>query len=121
MPDLPELEALVRATRPVPDPGWAGRLDGRAARGFPRATPSWYAVLRTHHLPALAVASVLAVLVVGAIAWPGGGRNSAAGGSSSAPMAGRAGADSAKDAASAAPTSRVPSPVAAVPGAGTGS
>jgi hypothetical protein len=95
MPDLPDLEALVRATRPAPDPAWAARLDRRAAAGFHK--DPWWAVLRVDFMPALAVASVLAVLVVAVVAWPGGGGTSVNGaaGSSSAQRLDSAGSSSA--------------------------
>jgi Domain of unknown function (DUF4349) len=114
MPDLPDLEALVRATRPVPDPAWAARLDGRAAAGFARAP--WYGRLRFDYVPALAVASALTVLVVVAVALSGGSDNasngSRAGGA--APMSDGAGSGSAK---SAAPAPRSSAGAEAVTGA----
>jgi hypothetical protein len=119
MPDLPDLEALVRATRPLPDPAWAARLDSRAAAGFER--PAWWAVLRVDHLPALAVASALAVLVVVVIAWPGGGAGNSSSesgaGSSSAPIRDLAGNGSAASRA-AAPKSGAKAPAAAAPAPG---
>ena len=68
MPDLADLEALVRATRPVPDPAWAARLDSRAARGFPDAAAALVraavrAAARATSSPLGALASVLVVLV----------------------------------------------------------
>ena len=42
MPDRYDLEALVRATHPVPDPEWAARLDTRMAQRFPDAMPPWH-------------------------------------------------------------------------------
>jgi hypothetical protein len=73
MPDLPDLEALVRATRPVPDPAWAARLDSRVAYGFPDAPAPWYlrpfALLRSHLVPAGALASL--VVLIAAVALTG--------------------------------------------------
>jgi Domain of unknown function (DUF4349) len=105
MPELPDLEALVRATRPAPDPGWAARLDRRAATGFAR-TP-WYGRLRFDFVPALAVASVLTTIVVLAIVLPGGRDDSSNGSAAgtAAPISRRAGSSASSDNA-AAPTSR---------------
>src|SRR5918912_1782700 len=117
MPEMPDLEALVRATRPVPDPDWAARLDGRAAEGF-RKEP-WWSVLRADYLPALAVASVLAVIVVVAIAWPGGGAGNSssssagAGGSTSRPMSEGGGSSSGSAASQAAPKRATTAPAPA--------
>jgi hypothetical protein len=122
MPDLPDLEALVRATRPAPDPAWAARLDRRAAAGFHK--DPWWAVLRADFMPVLAVASVLAVLVVAVVAWPGGGGtgvNGASGGaagSSSAPRI-ESGPNSRTSGGSAKSAASAPAPVAAED-AGTG-
>ena len=44
---LAELALLLRDERPDPEPGWAARLDKRAAAGFPRGggprtpSPGW--------------------------------------------------------------------------------
>jgi hypothetical protein len=71
MPDLPDLEALVRATRPVPDPAWAARLDSRVAYGFPDAPPPWYlwpfALARQNLVPMGALASVVLIVTLAAI------------------------------------------------------
>jgi Domain of unknown function (DUF4349) len=116
MPDLTDLEALVRATRPAPDPAWAARLDSRAAAGFHK--DPWWAVLRVDLLPALAVASVLTILVVAVVAWPGGrnhglATNGSAGSSSGARVedAGSSSASGGSTASrAAAPKSAVPAP-----------
>jgi uncharacterized protein DUF4349 len=75
---LVELALLLRDERPDPEPGWAARLDERAAAGFPRGgggrggkRPSrrsggWMA-------PAGALASLLLVVVVVAVVNGGGG------------------------------------------------
>src|SRR5437868_2011840 len=100
MPDLPDLEAVLRATRPAPDPGWAARLDRRATAGFPR-TP-WYGRLRFDFVPALAVASVIATLVVVAIVLPGGSNDSSSSSSgSAAPSSQSAGSSSSSGKAAA--------------------
>src|SRR3954469_20929633 len=76
MPDPTALEALVRATRPVPDPAWAARLDSRVAHGFPDAPPRWYewpfALVRSNLVAVGSVASVLLCLVVVALLAQGG-------------------------------------------------
>jgi hypothetical protein len=89
MPDLYDLEALVRATRPVPDPEWTARLDGRVARRFPDAAPAWYlapfALLRANLAPVGALAGVaLVVVALIAVAHPssGGVSGSSSGGGS---------------------------------------
>src|SRR4051794_8808600 len=75
MPDAYDLEALVRATRPAPDPGWAARLDGRAAR-FEDPAP-WYrrplALARGNLVPLGALASL--IVLVGAVALLAGARD----------------------------------------------
>ena len=75
---LAELALLLRDERPDPDPGWAARLDERAAAGFPRGgggrggkQPSrrsggWLA-------PAGALTTLLLVVVVVAVVNEGGG------------------------------------------------
>jgi Domain of unknown function (DUF4349) len=127
MPDLPDLEALVRATRPVPDPVWAARLDGRAARGFADASPAWYArpfaLLRTNVVPAGALAGVLVVAVLVAVTSGGGASHrdsvatNASGGSAASQAAPRAGGTAGAGAASAAPA---PRPAPGLSEAGTG-
>lgn len=94
---LAELALLLRDERPDPDPGWAARLDERAAAGFPRGgggrggkRPSrrsggWMA-------PAGALATLLLVVVVVAVVNEGGGTSggnadSASSGSAGAPTA----------------------------------
>jgi hypothetical protein len=109
MPDLTDLEALVRATRPAPDPAWAARLDSRAAAGFHKE-PGWW-VLRVSYLPGLAVASVLAGLVVLAIVLPGGGASNNSASSeagSAAPGRTVSGESSSSD---AAPAKAAPGPI----------
>jgi hypothetical protein len=75
--DLAELALLLRDERPEADPGWASRLDERAAAGFPRGggrgglrpsrrTGGWLA-------PAGALATLLLVVVVVAVVNEGGG------------------------------------------------
>jgi hypothetical protein len=75
--DLAELALLLRDERPEPDPGWASRLDERAAAGFPRGgggrggkrsrrAGGWMA-------PAGALASLLLVVVVVVAVNQGGG------------------------------------------------
>ena len=94
---LAELALLLRDERPDPEPGWAARLDERAAAGFPRGgggrggkRPSrrgggWLA-------PAGALATLLLVVVVVAVGNEGGGTSgenadSASSGSAGAPTA----------------------------------
>lgn len=80
-----ELATLLRAERPEPDPGWAARLDERAAAGFPRRGEHGRGNGRSHRLsrrpggwlaPAGALATLLLVVVVVAVdnaGSPGGG------------------------------------------------
>src|SRR4051794_24728691 len=74
MPDLHDLETLVRATRPAPDPVWAARLDTRVARRFPDAMPPWYMwlyeLLRANLVPVGALAGVATVVALIAVAHP---------------------------------------------------
>jgi uncharacterized protein DUF4349 len=89
MPELPELEALVRAARPVPEPAWAARLDHRVARGFPDAAPrrhlAPFALLRGNLLPVGALAGV-ALVFVALLAFTGGGASNTSSNSSSGSM-----------------------------------
>jgi hypothetical protein len=110
---MTDLEALVRATRPVPAPAWAARLDNRAAAGFQK--DPWWSVLRVDFMPVLAVASALAVLVVAVVLLPGGGASNS---SSSNGAAGSSSASGgAADSRAAAPQSSVTA-LAAPEGAG---
>jgi hypothetical protein len=88
MPDLYDLETLVRATRPVPDPEWAARLDARVARRFPDAVPPWHVwlvqLLRANLVPVGAMAGLAAVVAVIAVAHPQLGSDDSASGSGSA-------------------------------------
>ena len=91
---LAELALLLRDERPDPEPGWAARLDERAAAGFPRGgggrggkrssrRGGWMA-------PAGALATLLLVVVVVAVVNGGGGtsgENAASSGSAGAPTA----------------------------------
>jgi Domain of unknown function (DUF4349) len=96
-PDITGLATLLHAERPEPDPGWAARLDERAAAGLPRVdardgerpsgqrpsrlTGGWMA-------PAGALAALLLVVVVVTQAGDeGGSTNSATPGSAEAPAA----------------------------------
>ena len=91
---LAELALLLRDERPDPEPGWAARLDERAAAGFPRGgggrggkrssrRGGWMA-------PAGALATLLLVVVAVAVVNEGGGtsgENAASSGSAGAPTA----------------------------------
>jgi hypothetical protein len=91
---LAELALLLRDERPDPEPGWAARLDERAAAGFPRGgggrggkrssrRGGWMA-------PAGARATLLLAVVVVAVVHGGGGtsgENAASSGSAGAPTA----------------------------------
>jgi hypothetical protein len=118
MPDPTALEALVRATRPVPDPAWAARLDSRVAHGFPDAPPRWYlwpfALLRSNLVPAGALASVLVIVAAAALVASGARDQSDDAGS----VAGNTSASekSAGDSAGGG-SSRAATPAAAPPGA----
>jgi hypothetical protein len=74
MPDLHDLETLVRAARPAPDPRWTGRMDRRVAERFP-APPRWWHWQRARGPMLLAgsAASVLLVLVLVITGSNGGG------------------------------------------------
>ena len=80
MPDFIDLEALVRAARPAPDPAWAERLDRRAAERLPRPA-RWFhwSQLRVFAVPAGAAASMLALIAVVVISAGGGGSSDSAG------------------------------------------
>jgi hypothetical protein len=90
---MPDLETLLRETRPAPDPAWAARMDARAAAGFPSPPPRWriaLTALRDHFLALSAVgavASVLIVLVVVGVQFDRGGDDSGVGGSGEATTA----------------------------------
>ncbi len=105
MPDLYDLEALVRATRPVPDPEWTARLDGRVARRFPDAAPAWYvapfALLRANLAPVGALAGVaLVVVALIAVAHPSsGGVSGSSSGGGSMSASGSSGSSASKAAA----------------------
>lgn len=70
---MPDLETLLRETKPTPDPTWALKLDQQVARGFPRPPARWQRPLlaaRNHLLgvfATLAVASVMGVVVIAAL------------------------------------------------------
>jgi hypothetical protein len=76
---MPDLETLLRETKPAPDPAWALKLDTRVAHGFPRPPAPWkrpFIAARNHLLglfATLAVASVIGVIVVGALTADLGG------------------------------------------------
>jgi hypothetical protein len=66
-PELHELETFLRELRPAPDPGWATRLDARAARGFPAPPAFWRRPLiagREHLVALTAVGGIAAVMIV---------------------------------------------------------
>jgi Domain of unknown function (DUF4349) len=116
MPDLYDLEALVRATRPVPDPEWAARLDTRVVRRFPDAAPHWYrrpvGLLRTNLVPAGALAGLaLVVVVLIAVAHP---RGDASNGSESGSAGGSVATRANDSSGSAASKAAAPSPEAPV-------
>jgi hypothetical protein len=101
MPDL-DLEQLVRAERPAPDPGWAGRLDRRVAEGFPKPPRRYRGrQLRGALLTAGAVASVL-VVIVGVASRSGGGGSTGSSGPAVAPAARAKAPESAGSAAASA-------------------
>jgi hypothetical protein len=101
-PELAELGELLREAPPRPDPAWARALDDRAAAGFPRPPHRpWWARLvppRTFVVPAMAVASVVVVLVVGisSIAPKSGDDGASSGSSSGAAGGGSASSASAQ-------------------------
>ncbi|RKQ92685.1 uncharacterized protein DUF4349 [Solirubrobacter pauli] len=105
---MPDLETLLRETKPAPDPAWTLRMDSQVAHRFP--TPPSRArrtltTIRDHLLAifaSLAVAGVLGIVVVAAFSGVSGGDDEAAtssgsyaadsaesnsGGASSAPQA----------------------------------
>ena len=111
MPDLYDLETLVRATRPVPDPEWTARLDTRVARRFPDAAPPWHLwlvqLLRANLVPVGALAGLALAVTVIAVAHPQLGSNdnasssSSGGGAAPAPDSAGSAASTAKEAAPA--------------------
>jgi len=76
---LAELALLLRDERPDPEPGWAARLDERAAAGFPRGGGGGRGGKRPSRrgggwlAPAGALATLLLVVVVVAVVNEGGG------------------------------------------------
>lgn len=75
---LAELALLLRDDRPAPDPGWASRLDERAAAGFPRGGGGRGGERRARGAggwlaPAGALATLLLVVVAVAVYQGGGG------------------------------------------------
>jgi len=95
---LAELALLLRDERPDPEPGWAARLDERAAAGFPRGGGGGRGGKRPSRrgggwlAPAGALATLLLVVVVVAVVNEGGGTSgenadSASSGSAGAPTA----------------------------------
>ena len=88
---MPDLETLLRDTKPAPDPAWALKLDTRVAHRVPGPPPRWKRPLiavRDHLLAifaSLAIASVMGVIVIAGLSGAGGGDDEATpGGSSSA-------------------------------------
>ena len=86
---MPDLETLLRDVKPAPDPAWTLKLDTRVANRFPGPPPRWkrpFIAVRDHLLAifaALAVASVMGVIVIAGLSGAGGGDDEAttAGGS----------------------------------------
>src|SRR4051794_25084059 len=80
MREFADLEALVRATRPAPDPDWTARLDSRVAR-FEDPLP-WYlwpaALIRGNLVPLGAMASVIVVVTAAALLAQSGSHDNSA-------------------------------------------
>ena len=82
MPEFMDLEALVRAARPAPDPAWAERLDRRVAERFPRPARWWqWPRLAPPLVAAGGIASVILVIVLIAHSARGGPEKTSSGGS----------------------------------------
>jgi hypothetical protein len=110
MPDFIDLEALVRAARPAPDPAWAERLDRRAAERFPRPARWWqWSRLGPQLVVAGGLASaVLVVVLIASYAGGGSTNTSSSGGGVAVSKVGAApeksAAGSARSDSAAAPT-----------------
>jgi Domain of unknown function (DUF4349) len=136
MPDLLDLETLLRDVRPEPDPAWTARLDSRVAARFPGPPPRWrrpFTFARGHLVPLGSLAAVALVVVLVATQVHGGSEldsvtsSSSGGASSSAATKSSASAPAAprSSAESAAGSAEVPQPdsaaaptAAATPAAG---
>ena len=89
---MPDLETLLRETKPEPDPAWTLRMDTRVAHRFP--TPPSRAkrfrmAFRAHLgglIAGLVVTSFVAIAVVGVASMEGGDEEPASGGSSTAEL-----------------------------------
>lgn len=110
---MPDLETLLRETKPAPDPAWTLRMDSQVAHRFP--TPPSRArrtltTIRDHLLAifaSLAVAGVIGIVVVAGFSGMSGGGDEAATSSGSytadsAESSGSGGASSAPQAAATA-------------------
>ena len=73
--EFEDLEALLRADRPEPDPQWARSLDAKVAAGFPgrRRRWSWLPSLGMPQAAAVAASALLALVVTAAALTAGGG------------------------------------------------
>src|SRR3954452_13485758 len=65
---LAELAALLASDRPAPDPGWAERLDARAAQGFAKPPRRRLRLPSGWLVPAGALAAAALVIVVVSVA-----------------------------------------------------
>ncbi|MDA0179100.1 DUF4349 domain-containing protein [Solirubrobacter phytolaccae] len=106
---MPDLETLLRETKPAPDPAWTLKLDSRVAHRFPNppSRPRAALIRVGEHMVAivasLAVAGVIGIVMIAGLSGTGGGddepassasytesttsEDSGSGGSSSAPAA----------------------------------
>jgi len=112
MPDFNDLEALVRAARPAPDPAWAAKLDGRVAARFAKPSRQWS--FNPMLIPAGGlVALILVVVVVAAVLGGGSGSsNSSSDASGVAKVLSAPPEASSKSSSGAASSAPVPSVVA---------
>lgn len=110
---MPDLETLLRETKPAPDPAWTLRMDSQVAHRFPTPpsrTRRTLTTIRDHLLAifaSLAVAGVIGIVVVAGFSGMSGGDDEAATSSGSytadsAESSGGGGASSAPQAAATA-------------------
>jgi hypothetical protein len=113
---MPDLETLLRETKPEPDPKWALELDTRVAHGFPRPPAVWTRPLiavRDHWLglfATLAVASVMGVVVLAALSAEDTDEEGAGGSGSTTAMSEAAPAAKAKSGGDSAARAIAPAP-----------
>ena len=113
---MPDLETLLRDVKPAPDPSFTLKLDTRVANRFPGPPPRWkrpFIAVRDHFLAifaAVAVASVMGVIVIAGLSGAGGGDDEAttAGGSAESMPAAQAEATVTEDSSSGGSSAAAP-------------